>query len=89
LWHQIASMVYSLFEHKTTCPISLGWNKTDSSISQDKSLNRVTTHNRKLPVTRTKDFLIVNNRGFNNACRTMNNNIHKDFDQFNKKNCFE
>ena len=50
-------MVYSLFEQKTTCPISLDWNKPDGSISEDKSLNRVTTRNRKLPVTRSKDFL--------------------------------
>ena len=28
---------------------------------------------------------MVNNHGFNNACRTMNNNIHKDLDQINKK----
>jgi hypothetical protein len=28
---------------------------------------------------------MVNNHGFNNACRTMNNSIHKDRDQFNKK----
>ena len=57
LFHQIASIVYSLFEQKTTCPISLGWNKPDGSMSEDKSLNRVTTRNRKLPITRSKDFL--------------------------------
>ena len=34
-----------------------GWNKSDGSILEDKSLNRVTTRNRKLPVTRSKDFL--------------------------------
>jgi len=28
---------------------------------------------------------MVNSHGFNNACRTMNNNSHKDLDQFNKK----
>jgi len=28
---------------------------------------------------------MVNNHGFNNACRTMNNNIHKDHNQSNKK----
>ena len=49
-------MVYSLFEQKTTCPISLGWNKPDGSKSEDKSLNRVTTRNRKLPVKRSKIF---------------------------------
>ena len=63
MWHQIASMMYSLFEHKTTCPISLSWNIPDDSISQDKSLTRVTTSNRKLPLTRSKNFLIVNNHG--------------------------
>jgi len=76
LWHYIASMMYSLFEHNTTCPISLGWNIPDHSTSQDKSLNS----NRKLPVTRTKNFLIVNNHGFNNTCRIMNNNIYRDLD---------
>ena len=50
-------MVYSLFEQKATCHISLGWNKPDGSISEDKLLNRDTTRNRKLPVTRSKDFL--------------------------------
>jgi hypothetical protein len=56
LFHQFASMVCSLFEQNTTCPISLGWNKPEDSISQDKSLNRLTTCNRKLPVTTSKDF---------------------------------
>ena len=57
LFYQIASMVYSLFEQKTTCLISLGWNNPDDSIFQDKLLNKVSTRNRKLPVTRSKDFL--------------------------------
>ena len=48
--------VNSLSEQKTTCPIILGWNKPDGSVSEDKSLNRVITCNRKLPVTRSKDF---------------------------------
>ena len=48
--------VNSLSEQKTTYPISLGWNKPDGSVSDDKSLNRVITRNRKLPVTRSKDF---------------------------------
>lgn len=56
LFHQTASIVYASFEYKTTCPACLSWNKSDVSVSQDKSLNRVTTHNRKLPVTRPKDF---------------------------------
>jgi len=49
--------VNSFSEQKTTCPISLGWNKPDGSVSEGKSLNRVITHNRKLPVTRSKYFL--------------------------------
>jgi hypothetical protein len=49
--------VNSLSQRKTTCPVSLGWNKSDGSVSEDKSLSRVITHNRKLPVTRSKDFL--------------------------------
>ena len=48
--------VNSLSEQKTTCPIILGWNKPHGSVSEDKSLNRVITCNRKLPVTRSKDF---------------------------------
>ena len=78
-------MMYSLLEHKSTCPVSLGWNIPDDCTSQYKSLNRVTTSNIKLPLTRTKNYLIVNNHGFNNACRIMNNNIYRDLDQFNKK----
>ena len=85
LFHQTAAMMYSLFEYKTTCAISLGWNKPDVSVSQDKSHNRVTTCNRNLPVTRSKDFLMVNNRGFNNACRTMNNNIIRTLISLTKK----
>jgi len=49
--------VNSLSDQKTTSPISLGWNKSDGSVSEDESLNRVITRNRKLPVTRSKDFL--------------------------------
>jgi len=56
-FHQIASMVYYLFEQKTTYPIRLGWNIPNCAISEDKSLKRVTTRNRKLPVTRSKDIL--------------------------------
>jgi hypothetical protein len=69
---------------KTTCAISLSWNKPDHSIYQDKSLNTVTAGNSQLPVTRYKGFLMVNNHEFNNACRTVNNIIPKDLDQFNK-----
>ena len=50
LFYQIALMVYSLLEQKTTCPISVGWNKRD--VSDDKLTSRVTTRSRKLPVTR-------------------------------------
>ena len=53
-------MVYSLFEQKkkkNTCPISLGWNKPDDCIFQNKLLSRVSTHKRKLPVTKSNDFL--------------------------------
>jgi len=32
----------------------------------------------------SQDFFMVSNLGFNNTCRTMNNNIHKDHDQSNK-----
>ena len=49
--------VNSLSEQKNTCPVSLGWNKPDGHVSEDKSLNRVINRNRKLPVTRSKDFL--------------------------------
>jgi hypothetical protein len=55
LFHQIALMVYSLLEQKTTCPISVGWNKPH--VSDDKPPNRATTRSRKLPVTRSTDFL--------------------------------
>ena len=49
--------VNSLSEKKITCPIRLGWNKPDGSVAEDKSLNTVITRNRKLTVTRSKDFL--------------------------------
>jgi len=55
LLHQIALMVYSLLEQKITCPIRVGWNKPDAS--EDKPPNRTTTCSRKLPVTRSTDFL--------------------------------
>ena len=34
--------------------------------------------------SRVPRFFMVNNLGFNNACRTTNNNIHKDHDQSNE-----
>jgi hypothetical protein len=49
--------VNSLSEQKTTCSISLDWKKPDGSVTEDRSLNRVITRNRKLPVTRSNDFL--------------------------------
>ena len=55
LFHQIALMVYSLLEQKATCPICVGWNKPDAT--KDKPPNRATTRRRKLPVTRSTDFL--------------------------------
>ena len=55
LLRQIATNIYSLFIHKTTSPISLGWNKIETLDS--KLLNRATTRNRKVPITRSTDFL--------------------------------
>ena len=52
-------MVYPLFEQKATCPISLGWNKSDGSISEDKSLNIVTTRN-KITTNKIQRFFMVN-----------------------------
>ena len=49
--------INSLSEQTTTCPVSLGRNNPDGSISEDKPLNTVITRNRKLPVMRSKDFL--------------------------------
>ena len=47
----------SLSEQETTSPINLNWNKPDSTITKEKSLNRDITRNRKLPVTRSNEFL--------------------------------
>ena len=41
----------------TTCPISLDWNKSDSTVTKAKLPSRVSTRNRTLPVTRSNDFL--------------------------------
>ena len=49
--------VNSLSEQETTCPISLDGNKPDSTVTEEKSLKRAVTRNRKLPVTRSNDFL--------------------------------
>jgi len=51
----VALKIYSFFVQKTTSPMSLGWIKIEAS--EDNSLNRATTRNRKLPVTRSTDFL--------------------------------
>ena len=44
-----------LIGQKATCPIHIGWNKPDAS--EAKPPNRATTRSRKLPVTRSTDFL--------------------------------
>ena len=49
--------VNSLPEQETTCSVSTDWNKPYCTVTEDKSLNRVTTRNRKLPITRSNDFL--------------------------------
>jgi len=53
--HQVALKIYSIFAQKTTPTISLDWNKTETP--EDNSFSRTTTRNRKLPVTRSTDFL--------------------------------
>ena len=55
LLHQLALKIYSVVVPKTTCVISLEWNKPMAS--EDNLPNRATTRNRKVPVTRTTDFL--------------------------------
>jgi hypothetical protein len=60
---QLALLLLTAFEQKTSHPISLGWYETcdDSNlhcdVNQVKTLNRNSSHNRKMPVTRSKDFL--------------------------------
>jgi hypothetical protein len=78
LIYQIVLKVYSLFEQKTNFSVSLCWNKPD--VSEDKLLNRVTTRNKKLPVT---DFM-VNNLELNNTFNTINHNTHDTHNQSNK-----
>jgi len=56
--------MYSLLEQKTTYPIRVCWNKPD--VSEDKPPNRATTRSRKLPVTRSTDFFMVNDLRFYN-----------------------
>ena len=43
-------------KQKTICPKSVARNTPDSPVAEDKSLNRTKSRNRKLRVTRSKDF---------------------------------
>ena len=60
--HQIASLLHSIFEQKTSHPIILGWHEIqdDNNLTCDgnqvQTSNRNLSHNTKLPVTRSKDF---------------------------------
>jgi len=59
--HKIASLLLTTFEQKTS--IILGWHETQDDNSQTcdenqvKPSNRNSIHNRKIPVTRSNDFL--------------------------------
>ena len=61
--HQLASLIQTNFEQKTYHPIILGWHETQNSsdltcdMIHIKTSNRNSSHNRKMPVTRSKDFL--------------------------------
>jgi len=55
--------------------MSLGWIKIEAP--EDNSLNRATTRNRKLPVTRSADFFMVNNPRPNNTFRVINNDVQE------------
>ena len=55
LLHQVALMICTLFMQKPSPPISLDWNEPKAS--EVKLPNRTTTRDRKLPVTRSTDFL--------------------------------
>ena len=55
LLHQVALMICTLFMQKPSPPISLDWNEPKAS--EVKLPNRTTTCDRKLPVTRSTDFL--------------------------------
>jgi len=61
--HQIASLLHSIFEQKTSHPITLGWQEIqdDNNLTCDgnqvATSNRNSSRNRKLPVTRSDDFL--------------------------------
>ena len=62
--HQLASFLHSIFKHKISVPISLSWPNViqDNNIptceaNQMKLPNRNSSRNRKLPITRSNDFL--------------------------------
>ena len=61
--HQIATLLHSIFEQKTSHPIILGWHEIqdENNLTCDGNhvltTNRNPSRNRKLPVTRSNDFL--------------------------------
>ena len=61
--HQIASLLLTTFEQKSSFPIILRWHETQHDnnrtcdVNQVKPSNRNTIRNRKIPVTRSNDFL--------------------------------
>jgi hypothetical protein len=46
-----------MLEQNITCPINTNWNKPDDSVTVETLTNRVPNHNRRLPITRSNDFL--------------------------------
>jgi len=60
---QIASLLLAIFTHNTKKPIELNWynlrleNLKNTEINSAINLNRNSGRNRKIPVTRTEDFL--------------------------------
>jgi hypothetical protein len=63
VYHQIASILHSIFEQNTSHPIILGWHEAqgDNNLTCDrnqvKTSDRNSSCNRKIPITRSKDFL--------------------------------
>ena len=62
--YQIASLLQSIFEHKISVPIILGWHNEiqDNNIpiceeNQVKLSIRNSSRNKKIPITRSNDFL--------------------------------
>jgi lysophospholipase L1-like esterase len=62
--YQLASFIHSIFEQKTICRIILSWhdksqdnNNLVHDGNQDEIPSRNSRRNRKIPVTRTQDFL--------------------------------